>query len=152
MNSLSVDRTARTTLRAHGAEDKLFGDNSTIAKLQTTVKDRWDFQAAAQQIEGPREKGEAFYNWLEDEGRFATQARLRNLACDQQEGPRSTGGETAPRYGRCHKAGHSRIDCRGASLPEMTLMGSANAAAAELSGRRPKGGGGAPAGDTEHIS
>ena len=40
----------------------------------------------------------------------------------------------------------------GASLPEIPLTGSANVAAAELSGGRPKGGGGAPAGGTEHIS
>ena len=101
-------------------------------------------------MEGPREKGEAFCKWLKGEGKVDTQARLRNLACDRQEGPRSTGGKTDPRCGRCHKAGHRRIECRGASFLEMT--GSANASAAELSGGRTRGGGEAPGGDAEHLS
>ena len=91
---LQAVRTARTTLRVQYAEDQLFADYSIIgllvAKLPVTVQDRWDFQAAAQRIEGPHEKGEAFCKWLEDEGRVATQDRVRNLACDRQEGPRST--------------------------------------------------------------
>ena len=78
----------------HNAEEQLFGDYSTIGllvtKLPATVQDRRDLQAAAQLIEGPVKKGEAFSKWLEDERRVPTQARLRSVACDRQEGPRRT--------------------------------------------------------------
>ena len=149
-------RTARTTLRAHGAEDQLFGDYSTIgllvAKLPAAVQDRWDFHAAALQTEDtPQGRGEAFCRWLEVEGGAATSARLRNLACDQQQGPRIPGGETGVRCGRCHKTGHSRAECPSSAVPEVTLAGNAHAAAAEVSGGRPKGGGGPAARDAGHI-
>ena len=94
-------------VRTTSAEDQLFGDYSPIgilvAKLPTTVKDWWDFQAAAQRIECPRENGEAFYNWLEDKGRVGTQARLRNLRVtgrkdlESLEGKWLQGAESATR-------------------------------------------------------